>query len=641
MKFVALISGGKDSFYNIHHCISEGHELIALANLYPEQTNRDEIDSFMFQTVGHDIIENYSKCLDLPLYRQPITGGSTNQNLEYSITDNDEIEDLHKLLAKVLVHHPQVGGVSCGAILSQYQRTRVENVCDRLGLTSLTYLWQRNQRDLMQEMCASQLDARIVKVAAIGLNETHLNKSITQLFPTLDKLNQMYEVHICGEGGEFETMVMDASFFNKKITIVDKQIIGPTSDDVSYMRLKVEVEDKEPCEFVKLTAPLLLDEKFQEIYSEVQNVQLIVEEAQITNLEKLSLQHDTEVNVIVKETNTKLYISNLTSSKETLAQQTSDIFAQLSEILTSNNLTFNEIQHVTLLLSDMTHFGEINDIYSKNFEGLFLPPSRICIETKLSKKVQLSCIVLKNTVPSGKSGIHIRSRSFWAPQNIGPYSQSIVDTRDHYKLATLSGQIPLIPSTMGLSDSKLNRLNSVLALQHLERVKALVNVGHIGLLVCFIVNESDLSIVTKTWSEYIDGNQLVIVRVTGLPKGANVEWGGISYENIVGMYDDSDDEEDKQPDLMEEVAAKFEENTVISIGKGSIRIATLFSNDIALFAELSKVKGGHIQLITTQDVVAQLHTYKCDFEYLPVLSLYDHKGTPYKYSVVWKVEYNL
>ena len=88
--------------------------------------------------------------------------------------------------------------------------------CDRLGLTSLTYLWQRNQYDLMKEMCESGLDARIIKVAAIGLTKNHLGKSISELFPALVKLNLMYEVHICGEGGEFETIVLDCPFFKRR-----------------------------------------------------------------------------------------------------------------------------------------------------------------------------------------------------------------------------------------------------------------------------------------------------------------------------------------------------------------------------------------------------------------------------------------
>lgn len=38
MKFVALISGGKDSVFNIIKCLQNGHELVALINLYPNRT---------------------------------------------------------------------------------------------------------------------------------------------------------------------------------------------------------------------------------------------------------------------------------------------------------------------------------------------------------------------------------------------------------------------------------------------------------------------------------------------------------------------------------------------------------------------------------------------------------------------------
>jgi len=50
MKFVSLVSGGKDSVYNTLLCQSHGHELVVLANLYPQSAN--EIDSFMFQSSG-------------------------------------------------------------------------------------------------------------------------------------------------------------------------------------------------------------------------------------------------------------------------------------------------------------------------------------------------------------------------------------------------------------------------------------------------------------------------------------------------------------------------------------------------------------------------------------------------------------
>lgn len=36
MRVVALISGGKDSCYNMVQCVAAGHDVVALANLRPE-----------------------------------------------------------------------------------------------------------------------------------------------------------------------------------------------------------------------------------------------------------------------------------------------------------------------------------------------------------------------------------------------------------------------------------------------------------------------------------------------------------------------------------------------------------------------------------------------------------------------------
>jgi diphthine-ammonia ligase len=35
MKYVALLSGGKDSCYNLLHCRKNGHDLVAAASLGP------------------------------------------------------------------------------------------------------------------------------------------------------------------------------------------------------------------------------------------------------------------------------------------------------------------------------------------------------------------------------------------------------------------------------------------------------------------------------------------------------------------------------------------------------------------------------------------------------------------------------
>ena len=73
------------------------------------------------------------------------------------------------------------------------QKNRVENICDRLGMTSLAYLWERNQPDLLQEMINSGIHAILIKVACLGLKpDKHLGKTLTEMKPYLIKLQDEF-----------------------------------------------------------------------------------------------------------------------------------------------------------------------------------------------------------------------------------------------------------------------------------------------------------------------------------------------------------------------------------------------------------------------------------------------------------------
>ena len=136
MKFVGLISGGKDSLFAIGKAISMSHTLICTANLY----SSTEKDSFMFQTIGTTIVPAISSSLGVPLVTRELKGKSLCKNLTYSITSKDEIEDLYELLLEAKLKFPDLQAVVSGAVLSDYQRIRVENVCSRLGLVSISPL---------------------------------------------------------------------------------------------------------------------------------------------------------------------------------------------------------------------------------------------------------------------------------------------------------------------------------------------------------------------------------------------------------------------------------------------------------------------------------------------------------------------
>lgn len=221
MKFVGLISGGKDSIFSICTLKDEGHELVSVLYIHNEGNT---VDSFMYQTVGKELIAKYEECLGVPLFVHKTGCRALNTDLEYVPTPGDEVEDLYDGLKSTLAH-VQFTGVSSGAIMSVYQKNRVESACTRLNLESLAPLFRMEQKRLLDEMIDYGIDARVVKVAGAGLTAEALNQDLCYIRDVCNK-SAFTDVNYCGEGGEYETMVVDAPHFVKRIQITDFEVRG-------------------------------------------------------------------------------------------------------------------------------------------------------------------------------------------------------------------------------------------------------------------------------------------------------------------------------------------------------------------------------------------------------------------------------
>lgn len=86
--------------------ISQTHDHWLITRNSPKYSllhTTDELDSYMYQTVGHQAIELYAEAMDLPLYRRTIQGSSLDTSRNYKVTEGDEVEDLYELLRLVKV----------------------------------------------------------------------------------------------------------------------------------------------------------------------------------------------------------------------------------------------------------------------------------------------------------------------------------------------------------------------------------------------------------------------------------------------------------------------------------------------------------------------------------------------------------
>ncbi|OAG31060.1 diphthine-ammonia ligase [Nematocida sp. ERTm5] len=228
MLFVGLISGGKDSIYNMQMCIEDGHTPVCLLHMKMEK----EEDSYMFQYAGCNLLPAIAECLDLPLHQFSTSGVSKDRSIDYKITEKDEIEDLFCAISSLLKKY-SFSGVSVGAISSVYQYNRVKSVCDRLGLTMLGYLWGSNQKALLSKMIENNVYAVVVKGGEYVSNlvgeslQGVRDKYSAYILEQIHKYPGLKEedFNLCGEGGEYETITLDAKIYKKKIEIVKSDVV--------------------------------------------------------------------------------------------------------------------------------------------------------------------------------------------------------------------------------------------------------------------------------------------------------------------------------------------------------------------------------------------------------------------------------
>ncbi|KAJ3395136.1 ATP binding domain 4 [Entophlyctis sp. JEL0112] len=502
------------------HCVANGHTLVALANLHSQATTyaddsfREETDSFMYQTVGsNEAVPMLAECFGLPLFTRKISGQAVEVGMNYVARRGDEVEDLMELLTEVKL--PDVEGVATGAILSNYQRLRVENVCSRLGLTSLSYLWQADQSSLLQSMIDCGIQAVLVKVAALGLNPSHLNRTLSEMQSHFESLKQRFGSHICGEGGEYETITLDCPIFKKRLVIANSSTVIHSNDAgaiVAYLRfLELRTEEKD-VGAVGMTEELrtkLLSFCARNYISDFDVTALMSMHSKRSQSEKLQLQVLNDRQTWSQRTSISAMdgfvaiggaYSRVSSSTEDETRQTLD---QIGEILENNYMTWTDVVMMHLFVADMNEFSAINSVYGSYF-GCD-PPTRVTVQAAFSKgdpKIQIDCLAFRNTGTGvvEKTVMHVQSVSYWAPSNIGPYSQT-VKLDDQLLVA---GQIGLIPNYMSLPTLSTNPVDisqllaeSVICFNNIRAIASVQGCDlsrDLASLVCFVRSEEYLGI---------------------------------------------------------------------------------------------------------------------------------------------------
>lgn len=223
MRLALLLSGGKDSVYSGYIAKKAGNELACAITIFSKNK-----DSFMFHTPSIKNTKKQAEVMGIPFLLKETVG-----------VKEEELDDLEEIIneAKKKYH---ITGVVTGAIKSVYQASRIQKICDKLNLKCFNPLWQSSEIEYLEELIENNFKIIVVGVFAYPLNESWLGREIDKAFiREVKDLQDKYDIHPAGEGGEFETFVLNCPLFYRELKV---KSFEDTKEGENSFRREVEVE---------------------------------------------------------------------------------------------------------------------------------------------------------------------------------------------------------------------------------------------------------------------------------------------------------------------------------------------------------------------------------------------------------------
>ncbi len=207
-----LFTGGKDSSFTLYWMLLQGFRIECLISIVPEYE-----DSMLYHKPIEDILHLQAESAGVPLIVERVS------------KPEQELDGLRRALTRAIDRYG-IGGVAAGALLSDYQRMRFSMIAEELGLKSYTPLWRIDQKRYMHELVDAGIKYMIISISSYGLPHSFLGRIIED-HETVNKvieLAEKYGFNPAFEGGEAETLVVDAPFFSRRICIDGlKEVLGP------------------------------------------------------------------------------------------------------------------------------------------------------------------------------------------------------------------------------------------------------------------------------------------------------------------------------------------------------------------------------------------------------------------------------
>jgi diphthine-ammonia ligase len=227
MRSCVLFSGGKDSTLALWYAIHQAHDVACLLTMHPRRS-----DSWMFHHPGVKWTRLQAEAVGVPLVKAETSG-----------VKEEELKELEESLSSVITSY----GIDCvvsGAIASEYQKSRVDRICDDLGIRAVAPLWRKDPVRLVHEQVSMGFEFILTACMAMGLDQSWLGRLVDDVaLKELEIIARRYGLNLAFEGGEAETFVTDAPIFGNRVHIIEALPVW--AKDSGYLNIiRAELAEK-------------------------------------------------------------------------------------------------------------------------------------------------------------------------------------------------------------------------------------------------------------------------------------------------------------------------------------------------------------------------------------------------------------
>lgn len=220
MKVAVMFSGGKDSSMALKYALDQGWEVETLISVKPKST-----ESFLYQYATVEWTKLSAEALGIPVIHMK----------SEKIGPAEEADELEKVFRNLKVDAILVGGVGLQA--TQIREWR--RVAKEFGIELIVPYENLTSEELFDKTVDSGFDIMLTDVATDGLGPDWIGKKLNkENVEEFKKLSKKFGFDVLGEGGYYNSLVLDGPIFSKKIEVTSSKKIWDSKTSSGYMEIK-------------------------------------------------------------------------------------------------------------------------------------------------------------------------------------------------------------------------------------------------------------------------------------------------------------------------------------------------------------------------------------------------------------------